>query len=138
MLVILLQGQTQSQKSSSIGLGIVPVHAVAVRILKVPPGKRSKEIKFGTGLLARLGGKNRKFGLPSQCAVIPDSRVGRLYRATAVNSLGASGLPARLAVTPGLQRCLLNAVKLDKKVSRGALKFVLARRLSAGRPRAGR
>ncbi len=90
----------------------MPVYAVAVRIVKVPLGKRSYEIKIGTGLLARLGGECRKLGLSSQCAVITDSRVGRLYGAAAVNSLKAAGFePVRLTFAAGEQQKNLTNVE---------------------------
>ena len=64
---------------------------MVVRIVNVPLGKRSYEIKLGTGLLAKLGPECRKLELAKRCAIITDSRVGRLYGAAAATSLKAAG-----------------------------------------------
>src|SRR5204863_2265958 len=40
-----------------------------------------------------------------------------------------AGLPTRLKASPSLRKKLIQAMKVDKKVSRGEVKFVLARRI---------
>jgi 3-dehydroquinate synthase len=74
-------------------------------------------ISIGQVAAARLS--REVLGLPPQDV----ERIDQLFQ--------AAGLPTKLAVTPMLQRRLLNAMKLDKKVSRGTIQFVLARRLGA-------
>jgi 3-dehydroquinate synthase len=49
------------------------------------------------------------------------------------NLLAAAGLPNRIRLTPKLRRSLLAAMRLDKKVSAGKVKFVLAERIGAVR-----
>jgi len=60
-------------------------------------------------------------GLPPADAV----RIGKL--------LAAAGLPTRFRLTPKLRRSLLAAMRLDKKVSGGKVKFVLAEKIGAVR-----
>ena len=51
------------------------------------------------------------------------ARITRLFR--------AAGLPVALNASPALQRRLLEAMRLDKKVSAGEIRFVLARRIGS-------
>jgi len=60
-------------------------------------------------------------GLPSGDAI----RIGNL--------LAAAGLPNRIRLTPKKRQSLLAAMKLDKKVSAGKVKFVLAEKIGAVR-----
>ena len=56
-------------------------------------------------------------GLPTQHAI----RITRLFI--------HAGLPTTVKLTPAQQRALFNAMRLDKKVSAGEVKFVLAKRI---------
>jgi 3-dehydroquinate synthase len=49
------------------------------------------------------------------------------------NLLAAAGLPTHIRLTPKLRQSLLAAMKLDKKVSGGKVKFVLAEKIGAVR-----
>jgi len=60
-------------------------------------------------------------GMPAADAV----RIGKL--------LAEAGLPNRIRLTPRLRRSLLAAMRLDKKVSAGKVKFVLAEKIGAVR-----
>ena len=49
------------------------------------------------------------------------------------NLLAAAGLPTHIRLTPKLRQSLVAAMKLDKKVSGGKVKFVLAEKIGAVR-----
>ena len=48
-----------------------------MRIVQVPLGNRSYDIKVGAGLLPRLGTECARLKLGRRCAVITDANVGR-------------------------------------------------------------
>jgi 3-dehydroquinate synthase len=73
-----------------------------VRIVKVPLGVRSYEIKIGTGLLAALGKQCSLLKLGKRCAVISDRNVSKHYAATACKILRNSGFdPLEVTVPAG-------------------------------------
>jgi 3-dehydroquinate synthase len=77
------------------------------------------------GQVAAAWLSHRQLGFPASDV----DRVARLFQ--------AAGLPVSLRCPPALGRRLLEAMKLDKKVSGGQVKFVLARvigRVSPGHP----
>jgi len=74
-------------------------------------------ISIGQVAAARLSAE--LLGLPPVQAL----RITDLFR--------AAGLPVTLSVTPLVQRRLLQAMKLDKKVRGGVIQFVLARRIGS-------
>jgi 3-dehydroquinate synthase len=69
------------------------------------------------GQVAAAGLSARQLGL-SQAEV---TRISELLR--------RAGLPTAVRLTPGAQKKLIKAMQLDKKVSGGEIKFVLARRI---------
>jgi 3-dehydroquinate synthase len=71
-----------------------------MRIVKVPLGSRSYNIKVGDGLLPRLGAECAQLKLGQRCAVITDANVGRHFAKTAMKSLAASGFDAVLVTVP--------------------------------------
>jgi 3-dehydroquinate synthase len=74
-------------------------------------------IAIGQVAAARLS--SRQLGLPSSHV----DRITDLFR--------EARLPVRLATSVTLQRRLLDAMRLDKKVSDGVIRFVLARRIGS-------
>lgn len=74
-------------------------------------------ISIGQVAAARMSAES--LGLPAQDA----TRITKLFK--------AAGLPVKLKADAALQRRLGNAMKLDKKVSGGEIKFVLARRIGS-------
>lgn len=94
--------------------------------VKVSLGKRSYEIKIGTGLLGRLGRECRVLGLSNRCAIITDSNVGPRYAAKARAALVKAGFePVLISVPSGetakslktVQVCYdqLAAARLERK-----------------------
>lgn len=77
---------------------------------------------ISVGQVAAAGLSHRQLGFPPADV----ERVRRLFE--------AAGLPVSLRFTPALGRRLLAAMQLDKKVSGGQVKFVLARRLGQVSP----
>ncbi|MCX6926534.1 MAG: 3-dehydroquinate synthase [Verrucomicrobia bacterium] len=65
-------------------------------------------------------------GLSMQIAGLPASEVDRIQ-----NIFQRAGLPTRVKLTVPQRQKLLTAMQLDKKVSGGEVKFVLARRIGA-------
>jgi 3-dehydroquinate synthase len=63
-------------------------------------------------------------GLSKQVLGLPEEHAGRITRL-----LEQAGLPITAKLSRPRQAQLLNAMKLDKKVSRGEVKFVLAKRI---------
>ena len=71
-----------------------------MRLVHVPLGNRSYDIKVGGGLLSRLGAECAALKLGQRCAVITDSNVGKLFAKAALKSLTASGFEAVLVTVP--------------------------------------
>ena len=71
-----------------------------MRIVQVPLGNRSYQIKVGGGLLPRLGVECAQLKLGQRCAVITDSNVGRHFAQAALKSLSASGFQPVLITVP--------------------------------------
>jgi 3-dehydroquinate synthase len=67
-----------------------------VRIVKVPLGNRSYDIKIGTGLLARVGRECARLGLSRRCAIISDRNVAPRYAEAAQEALARAGFTAGL------------------------------------------
>lgn len=71
-----------------------------MRTVKVPLGKRSYDIKIGSGLLSRLGEECARLKLGERCAIITDTNVGRRYAKPAYNSLLKAGFNPGLVTVP--------------------------------------
>lgn len=71
-----------------------------VRIVKVPLGKRSYEIKIGAGLLTQLGRECARLGLGRRCAIISDANVAPLFAEKARRGLEAAGFEPLLLKVP--------------------------------------
>ena len=71
-----------------------------MRIVQVPLGDRSYQIKIGSGLLARLGAECRKLELSPRCAVISDTRVAPRFSPAAMRSLKRAGFAPCLITVP--------------------------------------
>jgi 3-dehydroquinate synthase len=71
-----------------------------VRIVKVPLGNRSYDIKIGTGLLARVGRECARLGLARRCAIISDRHVTPRYGKAAQEALARAGFAAGLITLP--------------------------------------
>jgi len=71
-----------------------------VRVVNVSLGKRSYEIRIGSGLIRRLGAGCAELRLGQACAVITDRNVAPLYAEKALASLRGAGFAPRLIVVP--------------------------------------
>ena len=71
-----------------------------MRIVNVPLGARSYQIKIGRGLLANLGIECKKLRLGSRCAIVSDTNVARRYARTAQRSLARAGFDSFLITLP--------------------------------------
>lgn len=71
-----------------------------MRIVKVPLGKRSYEIKIGAGLLGQLGRECARSGLRGRCAIVSDANVAPLYAQPAMQALAAAGFEPLLLKVP--------------------------------------
>ena len=71
-----------------------------MRIVKVPLGSRSYDIKIGAGLLARLGRECARLALSRRCVVISDRNVAPRYGQAAREALAKAGLTAALITIP--------------------------------------
>ena len=71
-----------------------------MRIVNVPLGPRSYEIKIGSGLLATLGRACADLKLGKRCAIISDANVCKKYAEPAQKALIASGFEPVLVRTP--------------------------------------
>ena len=71
-----------------------------MRIVQVPLGNRSYNIKVGGGLLPRLGAECAQIKLGQRCAVITDANVAKNFARTALKSLVASGFEPVLIIIP--------------------------------------
>jgi 3-dehydroquinate synthase len=68
--------------------------------VKVELGDRSYDILIGRDLLAELGGRCKKLGLGSRCAIITDSNVAAHYGKETQRILEASGFQTTLITIP--------------------------------------
>jgi 3-dehydroquinate synthase len=71
-----------------------------VRIVKVPLGSRSYDIKIGTGLLARVGRECARLALSRRCVIISDCNVAPRYGQAAQEALTKAGFAAALVTIP--------------------------------------
>lgn len=71
-----------------------------MRIVKVPLGSRSYDIKIGTGLLTRVGRECARLALSRRCAIITDRNVAPRYGQTAQEALAKAGFAAALVTIP--------------------------------------
>jgi 3-dehydroquinate synthase len=72
----------------------------AVRIVRVPLGNRSYDIKIAPGLISKLGSECARLKLAPRCAIITDTNVGREYAKPAYNSLLRAGFDPSLVIVP--------------------------------------
>jgi 3-dehydroquinate synthase len=97
-----------------------------VRIVKVPLGDRSYEIKIQTGLLSRLGSECLRLNLGTKCAVISDANVAPHFANPVLESLRRADFEPILVKIPAgetakslktVQRCYdeLAAHRLERK-----------------------
>jgi 3-dehydroquinate synthase len=83
-----------------------------VRIVKVPLGERSYEIRIGTGLLRRLGSECRRLQLGRRCAIISDRNVAPHFASAATDALAREGFePFLLTLAAGEQAKSLKNVQ---------------------------
>jgi 3-dehydroquinate synthase len=102
-----------------------------MRIVKVPLGSRSYDIKVGAGLMSRLGGECAALKLGQRCAVITDSNAGKKFARTALKSLAASGFDPFLVTVPAGEKskCLAIVEKCHDQLARHRLErtsFIVA------------
>ena len=71
-----------------------------MRIVNVPLGARSYEIKIGSGLLSELGGHCARLKLGNRCAVISDRNVAPRFAKTVQLSLKKAGFDSVLITVP--------------------------------------
>ena len=71
-----------------------------MRIVKVPLGNRSYDLKIGTGLLARVGHECARLALSRRCAIISDRNVAPRYAKVAQDALAKAGFAAGLVTIP--------------------------------------
>ena len=71
-----------------------------MRIVKVPLGSRSYDIKIGTGLLARVGRECARLALSRRCVIISDRNVAPRYGQAAQEALTKAGFAAALVTIP--------------------------------------
>ena len=73
-----------------------------MRIVKVPLGNRSYDIKIGTGLLARAGLECARLALSHRCVIISDRNVAPRYGQAVQEALTNAGFAAALVtITAG-------------------------------------
>ena len=71
-----------------------------MRIVKVPLGSRSYDIKISTGLLARVGRECARLGLSRRCVIISDRNVAPRYGKAVQDALAKAGFAAGLITLP--------------------------------------
>jgi 3-dehydroquinate synthase len=97
-----------------------------VRIVNVPLGSRSYDIKIETGLLSRLGSECARLKLGAKCAVISDANVAPHFGEAALASMHGAGFEPTLITVPAgetakslktVQRCYdeLAAKRVERK-----------------------
>jgi 3-dehydroquinate synthase len=75
-----------------------------VRVVQVPLGPRSYEIRIGSGLLPAIGEACTALGLSRRCAIISDSKVAPLYARMVEKSLTHAGFDPVLVKVPSGER----------------------------------
>jgi 3-dehydroquinate synthase len=75
-----------------------------VRIVKVPLGHRSYDIKIGNGLLAGLGKECARLKLDARCAIISDANVAPRFGQAAREALARAGFDAVTITAPAGER----------------------------------
>jgi len=71
-----------------------------MRIVHVPLGSRSYDIKIDRGLLGRLGPECARLKLGRRCALLTDANVGKHFAAAALRSLTRAGFEPVLLTIP--------------------------------------
>ncbi len=71
-----------------------------MRIVKVPLGSRSYDIKISAGLLARVGRECARLGLNRRCVIISDRNVAPRYGKAVQDALAKAGFAAGLIANP--------------------------------------
>ena len=102
-----------------------------MRIVPVPLGSRSYDIKVGGGLLSRLGAECARLKLGQRCAVITDANVGKHFTKAVLRSLAASGFEPVLVTVPAGEKskCLAMVEKCHDQLARHRLErksFIVA------------
>ncbi|PWU20648.1 MAG: 3-dehydroquinate synthase [Verrucomicrobia bacterium] len=75
-----------------------------MRLVRVPLGNRSYDIKIGPGLLPGLGKACVRLGLGNRCAIISDSNVAPLYGHRARQALQTAGFASVLITVPASEK----------------------------------
>ena len=75
-----------------------------MRIVNVPLGPRSYQIKIGTGLLSRLGRECARLKLGNRCAIITDTNVQPRFGKQAQQTLSRAGFDPALITMPAGER----------------------------------
>jgi 3-dehydroquinate synthase len=110
------QDETESGLRAVLNFGHTVGHAIEA-VSKYGRFLHGEAIAIGQVAAARLSQAHR--GLPADHV----ARIRHLFE--------AAELPVRLDASPALQRRLLEAMRLDKKVRGGVIQFVLARRVGS-------
>jgi 3-dehydroquinate synthase len=110
------QDETESGLRAILNFGHTIGHAIEA-VSRYGRFLHGEAISIGQVAAARLS--EELMGLSTQHV----TRIRSLFH--------AAGLPVRLNASPALQRRLLDAMRLDKKVSGGVIQFVLARKIGS-------
>lgn len=87
-------------RDSHFNLAALPFILPGVRIVNVPLGARSYEIKIGSGILSELGARCAQLKLGNRCAVISDRNVAPKFAKAAQRSLKKAGFDSVLVTVP--------------------------------------
>jgi 3-dehydroquinate synthase len=83
-----------------------------MRMVHVPLGARSYDIKINGGLLSRLGAECARLKLGRRCSVVTDSNVGKKFATVALKSLKAAGFdPVLISIPAGEQSKSITVVE---------------------------
>src|SRR5439155_5545304 len=80
--------------------GLPRLSLAPMRIVHVPLGRRSYDIKIGAGLLRRLGQESARLGLGKRCAIISDSNVAPRFGRDAQKALAQAGFDSAVITVP--------------------------------------
>jgi 3-dehydroquinate synthase len=116
---IVRQDETETGLRAILNFGHTIGHAIEA-VAGYGKYLHGEAISIGQVAAARLS--VRSTGLPAEDA----ARIQKL--------LGRAGLPVAIKLSPRRQTALLEAMRLDKKVSDGQIRFVLARRIGQVEP----